>query len=180
MARVRRANVDAEYWLGAAAATYKDTVDIETQPFLRLRFKGRIFIVPAPHYDDYGLSPFGRATRARVAIDTANNELRYMKEYWRDNVAGSTPEATIYDRLNALKIKFVDKMECGGDTGQVTNGHNWTMSPWVSASFVGHKIIGDSYIFQIHLFFVLIDAHRIHLELCREYHRSQVHHLPIR
>jgi len=150
MARVRLRNVDSEYWLGAAAASYKDMIDIETQPFLRLRFKGRIFIVPAPHCDAYSLSPFGRATRARVAIDTANNELRYMKEYWRDNVAVSTPEATIYDRLNALKIKFVAKMECGGDTGQVTDGHNWTMSPWVSAvpgtklrvrPRLGHRIV---------------------------------------
>lgn len=155
-ARARKALVDypASLWLGKTGKVLKDNVvSIVAQPFLSFKFRGRKFIIPAPHCDEQGLYPFGRATRARTAVELTETGacVLFLKEYWRDagsSDSGAITEAEVYEEFKTKQIQNVPTMSVGGDTGSETKGQDWIHSGWLScrtplrARFLkGHCII---------------------------------------
>lgn len=60
-------------------------------------------------------SPFGRCTRAYVALDVAENELVFLKDYWRPLDASRRPEAEIYAELQASAVPHLPRVRLGGD-----------------------------------------------------------------
>ncbi|TEB25012.1 hypothetical protein FA13DRAFT_1272666 [Coprinellus micaceus] len=120
-------NMAPELWLGAAGYLFlkTNTIDIRTQPFLKLTFEGRTFIIPAPHCPERGLSPFGRASRGTAAVcvdqDTKKRTVCFLKDGWRDTHRISEPE--VYKALAENQIRNIANMACGGDLKASTIGH---------------------------------------------------------
>ncbi|KAJ3502482.1 hypothetical protein NLJ89_g8869 [Agrocybe chaxingu] len=147
MARERLNDYTSELWLGRAADALRDMVDIETQPFLQLQFQGKTWVIPSPHCDDYGLSPFGRASRARIAVEVESETAHYVKDSWRNRDPNRLPESEVYKILAEKKVKFIAEMACGGDTGHEVQSYLWKSKPWVWGEklrirdLVGHIII---------------------------------------
>ncbi|KAJ3520577.1 hypothetical protein NMY22_g12693 [Coprinellus aureogranulatus] len=129
LARTLMAHISPELWLGIPGEHLKKSVDIDTQRFLKLTFGGRSFIIPSPHCTRRGFLPFGKGTRACVAVDATSGSLLFVKHYWRQE--GFRPEATVYKRLEQYDVNNVPRMVCGGDLGPTTQGQVHLNERWV-------------------------------------------------
>lgn len=126
-------------WTGRACDLFKKQVDIATMSFLRMRFEGAWYITAAPYCDPAGFSPFGRSSRARTVYPDASSstdprdDLRYMKDYFREESPHTYPEAQIYRLLKEHQVEHVAEMTNGGDSDlERTIGHTMTDRDWVA------------------------------------------------
>lgn len=153
LARTLLQDVAPELWLGLAGRVHlkHNSVDINTQPFLKLEFKGQSFIVPAPHCHERDLSPFGSASHgvAAIALDKegpTTGSVCFVKDGWHDLHRPS--EYDIYGKLHASGVRNIAEILCGGDwivgplegdgngvpdaqDYSVTVGHIYALKPWV-------------------------------------------------
>lgn len=73
-------------------------------------------------------SPTGRATRGYCAFDLEESALRFFKDMWRPNVAGTHPEWDTYRRLKDHGVNCVATAIAGGDVhgrNQTTFNHEY-------------------------------------------------------
>ncbi|KAK0435368.1 hypothetical protein EV421DRAFT_1235454 [Armillaria borealis] len=116
----------ADMWHGDGTAKPKREIDIADQKLCRmnLNFDGVPcrFVVCAPKFDDWALSPFGKCIRRSLALDLdlhnprkIHGGLLFMKDYWGEDSPRIAKESDIYHRLAQHNVPHVAKMETGGD-----------------------------------------------------------------
>ncbi|TCD65425.1 hypothetical protein EIP91_002681 [Steccherinum ochraceum] len=75
------------------------------------------------------LSPFGRATRAYIALDVARDELVFIKDYWRPVDPSRSSEASVYEALMHSNIPHLPRVRAGGDVvgdSQSSSNQDWS------------------------------------------------------
>ncbi|KAL4247544.1 hypothetical protein ABKN59_007356 [Abortiporus biennis] len=60
-------------------------------------------------------SPFGRATKGFVALDLGEKKLKFLKDSWRYHGGDYHPEIEVYGKLQKAGVKYIAKVEGGGD-----------------------------------------------------------------
>ncbi|KAH8096873.1 hypothetical protein BXZ70DRAFT_1065939 [Cristinia sonorae] len=81
--------------------------------------ESRSFLIGEPRHTSR--SAFGRGTKGFVAYDSAGDEIRFLKTYFRPATATRT-ESDIYRHLKAKDVTGVTTMLCGGDVHSPADG----------------------------------------------------------
>ncbi len=71
------------------------------------------FVVSAPETTPY--TPPGRATRGFGAYDISRDKVVFLKDSWRIDLDGITPEGEVYAKLNAVSARNIPQCLASGD-----------------------------------------------------------------
>jgi hypothetical protein len=108
-------------------------------PLVKLSVPGpdeslRYFVVPTPETTPY--TPPGRATRGFGAYDISRSKVVFLKDTWRIDLDGITPEGEVYAKLNAASVRNIPQCLASGDISSseyhATRTPDYAQSSWAS------------------------------------------------
>jgi len=78
----------------------------------------RRYITPSARWATDAL--IGRATFGYIAYDIENDNLVYLKDFWRVDRPGIQKEGDVYRELHKAEVPNIEEMDCAGDVRLIT------------------------------------------------------------